>query len=197
MVVVIGIDRNHAGTVKPAIRDGHVRWLLPLAPEDRAIVVEDGFAWLPERINLCCGHQHFIFTVAINVRWVHINAFQVGATLQTLIFAELFVEHPFSPKAVRFGFVESHNAVGIVQHVHQRRAILTPLANPEARFDQLMNVINEILLAGDRIEENDTAGPGIAHSTPIAKPVEWFDEGIVILGPARCVRKDFPSRNYF
>src|SRR5437868_13387224 len=101
MIVVIGIDRDHGGIVEPAVFVDKVRVRFPLTPEDLAVIVEDRFVRWKQIAPLSARNEDFIKDIAIDIGGMDINAELVGAGHELLVLAKLFVEHPFTPEAVR------------------------------------------------------------------------------------------------
>ena len=97
MVVVVGIDGDEAGAIEPAkiVCDVHMRQ--PATPQNRAVVIQNGFVGLPKRTQLRAANEAFIEAVAIEVGGINVNGPLIGTGHHSRGFAELLVQLSFAP----------------------------------------------------------------------------------------------------
>src|SRR5205823_5021433 len=92
-------DGNETGAIEPAKIIGDVKVRQPATPQDRAIVIQNGFVGLPRRPQLSPRYQTFIEAVAVNVGSVKVNGHLVGTSHHAHGLAILLVQLSFAPKA--------------------------------------------------------------------------------------------------
>ena len=161
LIIVVRVDRDHARIVEPAMRGGKRCRIQPFAPKDRAVVVEQGFGWLPIRIELAArdeairrGHRHRCRPCKHQRRSDRSRS-EVADFCRTFCATSLCRE----TGRLRFRAVERDNAIGIVERINFPGRIVVGLTDGQARFDELVKMIRERCRAGARVHANHTARP--------------------------------------
>ena len=98
---------------------------------------------------------------------------------------------------MRLGLVKTNDAIAVVQDIDFQRLVPVRLAQREAGFDQLVNVIDIVLCAAVRVEKDNAPGPGFADRAPFAEAPDVIDERIEILITACAVRINLPRSHHF